>query len=145
MLDRTSKTGWFLRRFRCVGPGVSPYILGEKAKFSTRHLTLEFKNNLDALISEIDGDSPKTFNHIDICVCWSVVGTKFEGYLLEEIADANIDERKYPGVTHVLRKDGDGHAIQVVMLQAIVRVIEGGTVSLTTAQHGGRPLRARKP
>jgi hypothetical protein len=25
MLDRTSKTGWFLRRFRCVGPGTIPY------------------------------------------------------------------------------------------------------------------------
>ncbi len=34
--------------------GVSPYILGTGDRFTTGDLTLEFKNNLDGLIAEVD-------------------------------------------------------------------------------------------
>jgi hypothetical protein len=58
--------------------GVSPYTLGTGKQFSTRHLTVEFKNNLDSLIEDVKGESPKTFGKIDICVCWSKVGDSFK-------------------------------------------------------------------
>ena len=65
--------------------GVSPYTVGTNTRFLTKRLTLEFKNNLDGLIADVEGDSPKTFGHIDICVCWGNVGESFKGYELEPL------------------------------------------------------------
>ena len=110
--------------------GVSPYILGTGKTFSTKHLTLEFKNNLDGLIDDIEGESPKTFGQIDICVCWSKVGDTFKGYEVIEIEEPNIDERKFPGVTHLLRHNGDPHVVSVIMLQAVNEIILAGNISL---------------
>jgi hypothetical protein len=111
--------------------GVSPYILGNKERFETRHLTLEFKNNLDGLIDELDDrESAKDFAHIDVCVCWGVVAESFKGHAVEEITTSNIDERRYPGVTHLLRRDGQAHVIQVVMLRDIVAMIKTSRIGL---------------
>ncbi|MDT5123719.1 MAG: hypothetical protein QOC96_3201 [Acidobacteriota bacterium] len=113
--------------------GVSPYILGEKDRFSTRYLTLEFKNNLDALIADLgkpEGERRKDFGHIDICVCWGMVNDSFRGYTLEEIIGHNIDERKYPGATHILRRDGDAHVIQIIFLQKVAEMISTGRISI---------------
>jgi hypothetical protein len=113
--------------------GISPYILGEKGSFSTKHLTLEFKNNLDKLVEEIGGspgDSRKDFNNIDICVCWSFVTDKYKGFALEEVTTLNLEERKYPGVTHLLRKDGNPHVVQVILLKTVVEMIEAGRIPL---------------
>lgn len=111
--------------------GLSPFVLGDRATYETRALTVEFKNNLDALISDIeDPDSRKSYGHIDLCVCWGVVSTGFAGYELREITSDNLDERSVPGATHVLRRDGETHLIQVVMLQKIVQLIESGQIEL---------------
>ncbi|MCC6861722.1 MAG: ATP-binding protein [Bryobacterales bacterium] len=110
--------------------GVSPYTLGTHKKFSTRQLTLEFKNNLDRLIADVEGDSPKTFGDIDVCVCWSKVSDTFKGYELSEITEANLDERQYPGVTHLLRRDGDVHVVKVIMLEKVVQIIQAGKLSI---------------
>ena len=60
--------------------GVSPYTLGDEESFSTRQLTVEFKNNLDGLIDDVEGDrSPKQFDNVDICVCWEQGGRHFQG------------------------------------------------------------------
>ena len=111
--------------------GVSPFILGDHPRFQTGLLTLEFKNNLDGLIDELDGETPKKFSNINICVCWGTVGTSFKGYQLEEVTPYNIDERQYPGVTHLLRKDGEGHVIQVIMLTKVVDIIKAGNLKLS--------------
>lgn len=112
--------------------GVSPYILGKHDTFSTRYLTLEFKNNLDLLVGEFgdgtDADSRKDFKHIDICVCWGVIADFFPGYVFEEITKQNIDERKYPGITHLLRRDGDSHVVQVILLEKVVEMITTGRI-----------------
>ena len=112
--------------------GVSDYILGEKANFSTRYLTLEYKNNLDGLIGDLVGkaDPTKDFSHVDICVCWRVVADKFPGFTLEEINNENIEERRYPGTTHLLRRDGDRHVIQVIMLERVVEMIKTGQIKI---------------
>lgn len=112
--------------------GVSDYILGDKSVFSTRYLTLEYKNNLDALIGELVGkaESTKDFSHIDVCVCWRAVSDSFPGFTLEEINNENIEERRYPGTTHLLRRDGDRHVIQVVMLQRVVEMIKTGQIKI---------------
>ena len=44
--------------------GISPFTLGTAQHFQTRLLTLEFKNNLDGLIDDIEGESPKRFENI---------------------------------------------------------------------------------
>jgi hypothetical protein len=113
--------------------GVSPYTLGTQERFSTKQLTVEFKNNLDSLLEDVEGESPKEFGNVDICVCWGRVGTQFKGYELEPITESNLDERKFPGVTHLLRRDGDTHVVSVVMLQAITEMISSG--KLTIAAH----------
>ncbi|HEY0769199.1 MAG TPA: hypothetical protein VGD31_02620 [Sphingobacteriaceae bacterium] len=111
--------------------GISKYLLGTSHNFTTKHLTLEFKNNLDRLIDDVQNPSSnKSFSHIDICVCWSIVNTSFRGYTLEVITDANIEDRRYPGVTHLLRRDGDGHVVQVIMLTTIREIIESGQLLL---------------
>ncbi len=111
--------------------GLSPYILGEHNSFSTGDITLEFKNNLDGLIVDMDTEgTAKNFSHINICVCWSTVDDNFKGYALEEITEANLDERQYPGVTHTLRRDGDSHVIQIIMLKRIIDMIQAGSMQL---------------
>jgi hypothetical protein len=91
---------------------------------------VEFKNNLDGLIDDVDGESPKKFGNIDICVCWSSVGDTFKGYDLSPITELNLDERQFPGVTHLLRRDGDVHVIKIVMLQTITSMIEAGSLAI---------------
>jgi hypothetical protein len=110
--------------------GVSPYTLGTKERFSTKHLTIEFKNNLDGLIADVDGGGPKSFGNIDVCVCWGQIGAGFQGYEIEEISENNLDERQFPGVTHLLRRDGDVHVIKIIMLEAIVAMIKAGRLTL---------------
>lgn len=116
--------------------GVSPYTLGDQKRFSTKQLTVEFKNNLDALIDDVEGESPKTFGNIDICICWATVGKQFKGFELDVITETNLDERKFPGVTHLLRKDGDSHVISVVMLSAVMDMIGAGKLAIPV---GGNP------
>ena len=38
--------------------GLAPFVLGTAKKYSTKELTVEFKNNLDGLIYDLDSDSP---------------------------------------------------------------------------------------
>jgi hypothetical protein len=111
--------------------GLSPYVIGDHAEFKTRNLTFEFKNNLDALIDDIeDPTKRKAYGHIDVCVCWSAVNDRFAGYDLTEIREDSVDQRSYPGVTHVLRRNGDTHVIQVVMLETVVDMIQAGQVRI---------------
>jgi hypothetical protein len=110
--------------------GVSPYILGAEKRFSTKQLTVEFKNNLDSLIEDVEGDSPKTFGNIDICVCWGKVGDSFKGYELEAITEQNLDARRYPGITHLLTRDGDVHVVGVIMLETVTDMIRAGKISI---------------
>lgn len=109
--------------------GVSPYTLGTAKRFATKHLTVEFKNNLDSLIEDVQGEGPKTFGNIDICVCWSQVGDSFKGYQLDVINEKTLDERKFPGVTHVLSRDGDHHAVAIIMLKTVVDMVRAGQLS----------------
>jgi hypothetical protein len=102
--------------------------LGNHKRFSTKQLTIEFKNNLDGLIADVDGDSPKTFGHIDVCMCWSKIAGSFKGYEVEQITESNLDERQFRGVTHLLRRDGDLHVVKLVMLQTITSMIEAGNL-----------------
>jgi hypothetical protein len=91
---------------------------------------LEFKNNLDGLIADLgDENSKKSFGHIDICVCWTMIGDKFPGYEVESISEANLDERAYPGITHLLRRDGDTHIVSLILLGEVTDAIRAGRVS----------------
>lgn len=110
--------------------GLTPYVLGPLKTYSTKPLTLEFKNNLDALVGDCDGVSPKSFGSIDICVCWGVIGDTFPGYALERIVESRLDDRKFPGVTHLLRRNGDAHVIAVIMLKDVTQLILAGQLTL---------------
>ena len=111
--------------------GVSPYTLGNEKHFSTRQLTVEFKNNLDGLIDDVEGDrSPKQFDNIDICVCWSKVEESFKGYELEPITEKNIDRRQFPGATHLLSHNGNPKAMSIIMLKTVTDMIRAGSVRI---------------
>ncbi len=123
--------------------GLAPSVLGESDTFQTRNLTLEYKNNLDGLIDDIDDENkPKQYNHIDICVCWGTVQESFAGYELKPIDITNLDQRRYPGTTHLLQRDGETHAIEVIMLSTIRSYVESGVVSLAcgASHHGDESL-----
>ena len=110
--------------------GLDPRVLGQK-RFETRSLTLEFKNNLDGLIANFgDSKSRKSFNHIDLCVCWSKISPEFKGYEFDELTAINFEERKFPGATHILRREGDTHVIQVIMLETVIKMISSGRIQL---------------
>ena len=112
--------------------GLAPSVLGSGDTFDTRNLTLEFKNNLDGLIADIDDDNrPKQYQHIDICVCWGMVQDSFPGYELNRIDSTNLDQRRYPGTTHLLQRDGDTHVIEIIMLRTMRDLVEAGDISLT--------------
>ena len=111
--------------------GLAPSVLGDSDYFSTRNLTLEFKNNLDGLIDDIDDENrPKQYQHVDICVCWGTVQESFAGYELKPVGPANLDQRRYPGTTHLLQRDGEAHAIEVIMLSTLRDLVESGDLSL---------------
>lgn len=112
--------------------GLAPFVIGEGDRFHTRDLTLEFKNNLDGLIADLDdSNKPKAFSQIDICVCWSTVDDRFAGYELAQIEEPNVEQRSFPGVTDLLRQDGEGHVIQIVMLKTIVHMIQAGQIPIS--------------
>jgi len=99
--------------------------------FSTKGLTLEFKNNLEGLLGNLGSQSSsKAFRNIDICVCWGSLEEKHRWYTLEPITETNLHVRHFPGVTHVLRKDGEAQVIQVIVLEDIVKRIQAGQVRL---------------
>jgi hypothetical protein len=62
----------------------------------------------------------------------------YHWYDVDPITEANLHERRYPGVTHILRKDCETHAIQVIMLADIVKRIEAGLIRLPTQTIAGR-------
>ncbi|MCY3918926.1 MAG: ATP-binding protein [Chloroflexi bacterium] len=111
--------------------GLAPSVLGAGDMFETRNLTLEFKNNLDGLISDIDDENrPKQYQHIDVCVCWGTVEETFTGYELNPVGPANLDQRRYPGTTHLLQRDGESHTIEVIMLSTVRDLVESGDLPL---------------
>jgi hypothetical protein len=112
--------------------GLSLDTLGAtETHFSTKGLTLEFKNNLDGLLGNLGSQSSsKAFRNIDICVCWEALEEKHRWYTLDAITEANLHVRHFPGVTHVLRKDGEAHVIQVIVLEDIVKGFRLGRLGL---------------
>lgn len=108
--------------------GLSPYIIGDidsKKPFETKYLTIEFKSSLDNLISDIESKTTvKDFRSIDILVCWSSVASSFRGYEIIEIGPDNIDERRYPGVTHILTRLEDESKIAVIQIKDVIDMME---------------------
>ena len=113
--------------------GLSDDVLSPDDKhFSTKSLTLEFKNNLEGLLANLESEnSRKAFQHIDICVCWGSLDEHHRAYSVTPITESNLHERKFPGITHILRKDGvEGHVIQVIVLEDIAKRIAAGQIRL---------------
>ena len=61
------------------------------------------------------------------------MASTFKGYELEPITESNLDERQFPGVTHLLRRDGDVHVVKLVMLETITSMIEAGNLVIPVA------------
>jgi hypothetical protein len=130
-----SKDGMERLRYRSIDDnplGLSNDVLSPDDKsFSTKSLTLEFKNNLEGLLADLESEnSKKSFAHIDICVCWGPLDEQHRAYAVTSITETNLHERRFPGVTHVLRKDGEAHVIQVIMLEDVAKRIAAGQIRL---------------
>ena len=108
--------------------GVSQFIIGDSKKnqiFVTKYLTLEYKSVLDLLIEEFSlNGNVKDFRSIDILVCWNRVAESNIGYELTEITHDMIDERRYPGITHILTRLEDESKIGVIMLENVLQLIK---------------------
>lgn len=118
--------------------GISHFVCGDEDTFETGHLTLEFKSNLDGLIDEFDdADSPKSYHHVDIAVCWGQVDQEWDSYDFRIIDGQNIEERKFPGVTHILHRNSESHIIQTIFLSEIIEMLQSGRLSFMQAQPGG--------
>lgn len=109
--------------------GLAPFLLGEDQRFETRELTLEYKISVDGLIEDLARpQSNKAFQHIDLCVVWSKFQGSWPGYELLSIQGSNLEDRKYPGVTHILMRDRDTHVVQLVMLEKVIDLLVEGAV-----------------
>jgi hypothetical protein len=58
------------------------------------------------------------------------VSKQFKGFELELIGETNLDERKFPGVTHLLRRDSDAHVVSVIMLSTVMDMIAAGKLTI---------------
>lgn len=130
-----------IERLRYGGIGNNPLGLSTDAfrpnetHFTTRGLTLEFKNNLEGLIANLDDPaSRKAFGHIDICVCWGSLEGSHRWYTLEHVTEENLHIRQFPGVTHVLWRETESKGIQVIILEDIIKMITAGQIVLPGTQ-----------
>ena len=102
-----------------------------ETRFTTKGLTVEFKNNLEGLLGNLGSQSSsKAFKNIDICVCWGALQEKHRWYTLDPITVANLHVRHFPGVTHVLRRDDEAHVIQVIVLEDVIKRIQASQIRL---------------
>ena len=58
------------------------------------------------------------------------MGETFKGYELETITGDNIDDRKFPGVTHLLHRDGSSKPMSIIMLDTVIDMIKAGRVTI---------------
>jgi len=85
---------------------------------------LEFKKSVDLLVADFkkrDGDSAKKyFTLVDLLVC-DKAELDEDGYTCDEITTAeDVIERRYFGVTHILRCNNEAsHTIQVIALNKV--------------------------
>ncbi|MCC2321938.1 ATP-binding protein [Cellulomonas xiejunii] len=94
--------------------------------FQRRGKWLEFKVRLDDLIDDFEAEdatgSKKYFDLVDLVVAWEVpAGESIGDYDLVELKEGNWNERDYYGATHLLRKSGGNHVVQVLALQDFIR------------------------
>jgi hypothetical protein len=97
-------------------------VFGAKPKITLTGHWLEYKKSCDQLVQDFndsDGSpSKKWYELLNLLVC-DEVDDQYEGYTLTEISHSNIGERLYYGVTHILRKNGHEHSIQVICLTSL--------------------------
>ncbi|MBA3842811.1 MAG: hypothetical protein H0X39_09380 [Actinobacteria bacterium] len=93
---------------------------------------LEFKPSTDMLVADIAADAgsaaKKWFTTISLLVCENV-DDALDGYTIDAITADNTNERKYFGVTHILRSHANqDHAVQVIALSSLRLLLGGGSV-----------------
>lgn len=105
-------------------------IAESKAKagsFSRLGKWLEFKVKLEDLIENFDAEdgaaSKKYAELVDLLVVWEVPEEESIGnYDLTALDLTNWNQREYHGVTHLLRRAGSDHVIQVLAVQHFLRL-----------------------
>lgn len=99
---------------------------GDQENISKARKWLEFKKSVDLLVTDFkkrDGDSAKKyFVLVDLLVC-DKAELDEEGYTCEEIVtDEDASERRFFGVTHLLRCNTEAsHVVQVIALDTLRR------------------------
>jgi hypothetical protein len=63
-----------------------------------------------------------------------MIGDRFPGYEIETVSETNLDERAYPGVTHLLRRDGDPHKICLILLKEVTDAVRAGRVGVLASK-----------
>jgi len=94
---------------------------------------MEFKINSDALTDDFKrkpGEpGKKYFGLVNLLICESV-DSATDGFDILELNDENYDQRKFYGVTHLLRSSGnDEHQVQVICLRTVREVLKNQGVS----------------
>ena len=84
---------------------------------------MEFKINSDGLTDDFDREpgqpGKKYFGLVDLLVCESV-DSATDGYEIIDVTSDNYDERKFYGVTHILKSaSNNDHEVQVICLRTL--------------------------
>lgn len=84
---------------------------------------MEFKITSDGLTDDFDRQAgqpgKKYFGLVDLLVCESI-DTATDNYEIVEVTAENYDERKYFGVTHIMRSAKNAeHSVQVICLRSL--------------------------
>jgi hypothetical protein len=97
-------------------------LFGVKSKITLTGQWLEYKKSCDQLVDEmeLDDGSPgkKWYELLNLLVC-DELDDQYDGYTLTAIDSSSLNERLYFGVTHILKKVGHEHAIQVICLSTL--------------------------
>ena len=96
-------------------------LIEDTDEISTTILVVEFKYDLTDLVRDF-ADHRKRFGDIQVAIAWNArEGFKqgvYGDYTLYTVAlPETVSVRPYPGVTHVLRRNGSDHLIHVVLLE----------------------------
>lgn len=109
--------------------GLSPAVFGRRDAIEHPPATCEYKYNLDCLIEEVGSTrSPKSFEQIDLVICWEA-GTRWRKHfdLLDITEDGMVGRRELFAATGLLMRKGalGGHAAHVIELKRVLELLGG--------------------
>lgn len=60
------------------------------------------------------------------------------------LAADQLSDPQYPGVTHLLRRDGDVHVVKIILLESVAAIVQAGKLDISQETQRSLPLQGRQ-